>query len=479
MGENVRLKMLTDEELGIIYEKSVEYLSKRGMRVHHAEALKIFDREGAQVDFSEQQVRFPRDIIEEALRTVPHEFLMADRKGDHDCPLPHPNGHFYLGSVTGALHHLAPGSKAYCDITIPIIREWNQLLELLEDVSVIRLNTPRDVPYRISDIHSLKATIENTSKHIHIQPYSLESLEYLFELGAAAAGSADKLKERPVITMMCCALTPFALKAMDMEAIILSSRYGTACTIESLATAGATTPITVAGTVLATSIETLGLLVMSQLVKPGTKVIGGPLPFALDMATGASRVGKVEGQMVAAGITQFVKEVLKIPVRLNVGTDAFIPDGHSMIETTIRSILVSEAGCDLLADAGSVDFYKAASPIQIIIENDLAKILKRIQLGITVNDETLAWADVLDTGPGGHFVERDHTLRHCRDTVQPALFQTPPMDRWMAEGSKDLHSRAVDRFHELRGRFEPQPLPEDMKKELDRIVKKADQHLAG
>jgi trimethylamine:corrinoid methyltransferase-like protein len=479
MAENSRLRMLTDDELAEIYEKSVEYLSQEGMCVYHQEALKTFDKGGAQVDFGRHLVKFPRNIIEEALRTVPHEFLMADRKEDHDCPLPHPKGHFYLASITGAQNYLAPGATKYRDIDIPIIREWNQLLELLEDLDIVRLNTPRDVPPATSDIHSLRATIENTSKHIHIQPYTLESLEYLFELGAAAAGSADKLKERPVITMMCCALTPFALKAMDMEAIILSSRYGTACTIESLATAGATTPITVAGTILASSIEILGLLVMSQLVNPGTKVIGGPLPFALDMATGVSRVGKAEGQMVAAGITQFVKEVLKIPVRLNVGTDSYLPDAHSMIETTVRSFLVSEAGCDLLADAGGLDFYRGASPIQMIIENDLAKILKYVQLGITVNDETLAWTDIRETGPGGHFVERDHTLRHCRDTVQPALFEVPPMDMWMAGGSKDLNSRALDRFQELKSRFEPQPLSEDVKKELHRIVKKADEHLAG
>jgi trimethylamine--corrinoid protein Co-methyltransferase len=249
---------------------------------------------------------------------------------------------------------------------------------------------------------------------------------------------------------------------------------GIAC----LPSTGATAPITIAGTVLLSGVEILAMLVMSQLMQPGTPVIGFPIFFTLDMATGRNLQSSVESILGAAATVQFVKEAFHIPTHTyGFGTDAHTEDGQAALESALRGVLVSQAGCDILGGAGQLDVATAIGPVQLIIDCILVSVLKRMRAGVKVDDDTLAWEDIMDTVPIGHFLERPHTLKHCREALRPQLLASQPMPIWSSQGSKDLYTRAVERYEELKKKLQPQPLPEDVQRELDRIVKQADEHL--
>ena len=96
---------------------------------------------------------------------------------------------------------------------------------------------------------------------------------------------------------------------------------------------------------------------------------------------------------------------------------------------------------------------------------------------IQVDDDTLAWEEILDTPPGGDYLRQEHTLRHCRDPLKIGLFASQPIETWMADGCKDLHDRAVEEYRELSMKLKPQQLPKEKQKELNRIVKHADKQL--
>jgi trimethylamine:corrinoid methyltransferase-like protein len=53
------------------------------------------------------------------------------------------------------------------------------------------------------------------------------------------------------------------------------------------------------------------------------------------------------------------------------------------------------------------------------------------------------------------------------------------MDDWQKKGAKDLYERAVERYKEIRKELKPQTLPEEVRREMDSIVKRADEHLVG
>lgn len=477
MINSLQLKVLTSEQINIIYDKSLEFLSTKGIKVTHPQGLKIFDEAGAQVDFNNHQVRFPKDIIETALRSAPHGFTMASSDGRNDIILPHPNGLFYRETLTGAPEYLEPDSNTTRNVTLADVVKWAQLVEALDNISFHAAPFPTDVPLEMADISALKANLENTSKHIMVQPYSFGSLEYLFQLAEVVAGSKEALKKRPIIDMIICCISPFAFKDMDIEAIILSTRYGVPMLIAALPLTGATSPVTIAGTVLQMGIEILAQLVMSQLIEPGAKVFGCPFAFTLDMATGRNLQESVEAMMIAAASVQFIKEAFHIPVYYEPGTDSHIPDGHAMIEKSLSGLLISQAGCDMLGGAGQLDVIRVASPIQLIIDNSLVPVFKRLCSPIKVDDDYLAWKDMLEIASGGTYLERRHTLKHCREALRPQFLATLSRDTWLLEGAKDLHARAMEKYRELKKILKPRELPEDVKRELDRIEQQARKHL--
>jgi len=477
MIDSLQLKVLTTEQVNIIYDKCLDFLSSKGVKVTHLQSLKILDKAGAQVDFNNHQVRFPKDVIEAALRSAPQGFTLASSNGRNDVTLPHPDGFFYRLGNTGEPEYLEPGSDTTRDVTLADVAEWAQLVEALDDITLAAAPFPTDVPLEMADISALKSNLENTSKHFMVQPYSFGSLEYLIELGKVVAGSTEALKEKPIISMIICALSPFTFKDMDIEAIILSARHGVPMHIFALPLAGATSPVTIAGTVLQNGIEILAMLVMSQLIEPGAKVIGSPFAFGLDMATGRNLQASVEVMLIAAASVQFIKDAFHIPTHYEPGADSHIPDGHAMIEKSLSGLLVSRTGCDILGGAGQLDVIRVSSPVQLVIDNDLVSVFKRLNSEVKVDDDYLAWQDMLDIAPGSTYLERLHTVQHCRQALRPEFLATLPRDIWISEGSKDLHTRVLDKYSELKKRLKPLPLPEDVQKELNRIEKHARERL--
>ncbi len=351
-------------------------------------------------------------------------------------------------------------------------------MEVLLERDIPLYLSARDVAEETSDIHGLKALLENTTKHIFVQPFSLNSVEYLFQLALIAAGGAEALKKNPILSIWPTPLSPVGLKDMDMEVVIQAARYGVPILPAPLPGTGGTSPATIAGTVLQSGIEILGLIVISQLLTPGTPVIGLPTFFTIDMRTGRDLCANVESVLGVAASAQFIKDAFHIPTATwAFGSDSYLPDGQSGIEKTLGGLLVSGVGCDILCGAGFLDVGKTCSPVQLIIDNDTISIIKRAIAGVKVDEDTLAWKEILDTTSGNHYLEREHTLRHCRDALRTELFNSQSRDTWKAEGGKDLYARALDRYREIKKKLKPLELPAEVQKELARIVKQADERL--
>ena len=131
----------------------------------------------------------------------------------------------------------------------------------------------------------------------------------------------------------------------------------------------------------------------------------------------------------------------------------------------------------MLTTAGRLHSALAMSPVKLIIDNKLARVLKGIKAGTKIDDDSLAWNEILNMEPGGHYLELPHTLKHCRESLRSGLQVTQPRDTWSAEGGKDMEARIVEEYQEIKKTLKPPEVPDDVKKELDRIVKHADKVL--
>ncbi len=476
LDPNAHLQMLSEDQLENILEKVIHFLGNKGVKITHAEGLKLLKAAGAKVD-GDSRVTFSRDLIETALRTVPRSFVLGARYGRPEMTVPHPQGLFYRLGNTGQPEYLPAGTTKSRPCLRSDVVEWAQLIEVLDGMSLAATPWPTDTPEAVADICGIRTVLENTSKHVMIHPYSFGSMEYLVELGKVSAGSAEALKKSPPVSMIICALSPFAFKDMDIEGIIQCTRAGLPLHMFSLPLVGANAPVTVGGATLQIAIEIMAILVISQLITPGAPVFAASFGFTLNMVSGRNLQESIEAMQINAGVVQFFKQVCGIPAHYEAGTDSHIPDGQAEIEKSLSGLMVTRSGVDILGGAGQLDVINVSSPIQLIIDNELVPMFERLCSPVKTDDESLAWAEILDLQPGGTYLGLRHTVKHCREAVRPDLLASVARDIWEEQGSKNLEVKALDRFNELKKRMKPLEISPELKKEYDRIEETAKKKL--
>ena len=475
MNLSPRVTFFNQGQFELMKTRVFELLDQRGVRMDHPEVLQLLRKAGAKVDADTNVVRFPKAFLAEQLRQVPNKITLAGRTDENKLEIPCPDGTFCTRTNTGGQSWIELESGKYRPVTAADVATWARLADRLEHINFCAFPVPSDVPAATLDVHALSLMLQNIEKHVWVQPYTHESVEYLIELAKVAAGGADAMKANPLVSFITCSLTPLEFKAMDLEIILQCARCGIPLHACSLPGAGATAPVTMPGVVLLSAAEILAMVAVAQVVGPGTPIIATPLIFSTDMMTGRSLQASVESMQGAALAIQFIKTAFELPAHTyGIGTDSPVLDGQSTSEGAMRCMLMALSGADILGAAGQLEVATTISPIQLAIDNEVFGMVKRMISKIDFDDETMAWQELLSAEPGSQFLTNEHTFRHCRDGLMSQNFIRMTRAGWKAKGESDLNARVTEFCKNLLDKAEPVALPEYMAQELDSIVKRAD-----
>jgi len=457
-----------------------DLLENHGVKLDpHPEMFDALAKAGVTVDPKTNMVFFPKGVLERSIEEAPKKFVLGARGKDRVLELPRPDGTFYARTNTGAHGWIDPETSQYRKVSAGDLAGWAKLINRLDDIHFIPYLFCDDVPTQTADVHGLSLLLKNTDKHIWVQPYSASSVQYLIKLGAVAAGGVTALERNPVISMIACSLAPRAFKHMDLEIILQSAKASLPVHACSLPGAGGTGPATMPGVMVMAAAEILAMLVMAQAVKPGTPVVACPIIFSTDMRTGRSLQSSVEALKGASGAIQFIKTAFNLPTHnYGSGSDAPTVDEQSMSERAILTTLMGLSGSDILGGAGQLEVATAVSPVQLIVDNEVIGMVRRVAAGFEINDDTMAWEVLTGGKPGDHFLTSPHTLRHCRDAFVPQTFTRLTREAWDRQGSKAFLEGVLERYHELMGRENACLMADDQAREIDSVVSEADRQLA-
>jgi len=469
------MRFYTENQLAHLKEKIFELLEKRGVKMNHKKVMTLLHDAGAKVDFDGEIVHFPRAFLEEQIEKAPKSFILEGRNGKFPLAFPHPAGQFYTRLCTGGQAWLDPESGQYERVTLKNLAYWARLADRLEHIDYSPFLVPDDAPTATADIHALKTMLENAEKHIWIQPYTGESVEYLVKLLVAAAGGESELREHPLASWISCSLTPLVFKWMDMEIILQGAGHGCAIQPCSLPGSGVTGPITTAGSVILSAAENLVMLAVAQVVRPGTPIVATSLQFSGDMRTGRSLQSSVESLRQSALFPQLMQDAFGIPGHTyGSGCDSPDIDGQGMVERAMRAMLIAGAGASVLGGAGQLETACTVSPIALAIDNEIFGMAKAIIKEIGFDDDQLAWDELMSLDYGGQFLTTPHTFKHCRNVEAPINFTRQDRAGWASSGSRDLHQRVREYLGDIMKDAAPLALPDETRKELSKIVKMAD-----
>ena len=112
---------------------------------------------------------------------------------------------------------------------------------------------------------------------------------------------------------------------------------------------------------------------------------------------------------------------------------------------------------------------------QLVIDDEIAAMVKRIVNGVSLDDELMGVDLIKKVGIGNNFLSQKHTLKHLEaEQVRATIIDRRMRGAWEKKGSRSLIQTATQKAAELLKSHEPMPLPEDVIKELKRIVKSAE-----
>jgi len=155
-----------------------------------------------------------------------------------------------------------------------------------------------------------------------------------------------------------------------------------------------------------------------------------------------------------------------------------VPDAQAAHEKTITGLLPALAGANLIYGLGMLELGITFSFEQLVMDNEIAKMIKRAVQGIPVRDETLAVDVINQVGAGGDFLLQEHTFRYMKTLhSQPKLLDRRRREFWQEGGAKDLTERAREEARYILENHKPDPLPSGVAQELRSIVLEAEKEL--
>ncbi len=465
-----KLELLGNELIQKIMDEAYSILENQGVFIENEEALDLFREAGMKVDTHSQRVQITPQLVENSLSATPPSLKIYDRDGETEYFIGGDEVHFDPGSaaVTILDSETQQERKAF---TSDLIRfaHLTDCLEHLHFQSTGIIST--DVSEIVSDSYRLYIGLLFSKKPIVTGTFRVEGFESMHRMLVAVRGNERNLAEKPLAIFDACPSPPLKWSNLTAQSLIDSARAGIPSELISMGMTGATSPVTIAGTLVQHVAENLSGLVICQLAKKGAPVIFGGCPVSFDMRTGTTPIGAIETMMIDSAYAQIGKH-LNLPTHSYMGmSDAKVNDAQGGFETGIGAVLAALSGVNVISGAGILDFIRCQSLEKLVIDNEICGMAYRLIDGIAQRDNPIALDLFKDFAANTQFLTMPHTRKwYKEENTFPKLIDRDPYDIWVSKGRKSITARAKEEVENLL-QMNPPALPDtEIQKALREIM---------
>jgi trimethylamine--corrinoid protein Co-methyltransferase len=463
--------ILTKTQVEMVHETSLRILEQIGLDFGYPPALEVLKKGGAKVDG--QRVFFPSRLVEAQIKKAPHRFTLHARNPKNNVVVGGRNTVFTPGYGAPFVTDLDNGRR---NATLKDFENFVKLTgaSINQDILSGNVVEPNDIPYEIRHAQMLYTSLKYSDKCLMGSTMGKKGAGDSIEMASIVFGSREQLAEKPYMISILCSLSPLKYDARMLGALMEYAQAGQPQLISSLAIAGATGPSTLVGNLALQNAEILAGIVLAQLVREGTPVIFSGASSNAEMRSGALSIGSPEMAMNTAATAQMGR-YYKLPVRSGGAVcDAKSPDAQASCESMMSLLMARVCGINfVLHSAGILESYNCMSYEKFIIDDEMCGMVKRIKRGYEVNPDTLAFDIIKNVGPGGHFLDKDHTFDHFRtEFYQPQLSNRDDFVTWQASGSPQSMQTANKKYKEILANYEAPELSADVNRDLQKYIEK-------
>jgi trimethylamine--corrinoid protein Co-methyltransferase len=477
MANSIRVRcrrdVLSADGVRRIRYAALEILERTGVAVKSKRAQKLLADAGCDVNEKSAVVRMPPNVVEECSRLRKRSVTFHGRTAAHDARLDGEHVHICSDGNGTMAKDFESGERRTSrkeDVANAAFVSDALKGHGINWPSV----TSQDVPAGTRHIHDLQASLENTEKHITLATNTTEwEVEDVLAIAAAQAGGADEFVRRPFVSSIHTSSSPLQIDAEGMDAGFVAADGGMPICFYVMPGPGATGPVTLAGSVAVAVAEALAGNTIIQLHRPGTAFVFSCGMAVLDMKASTRAGGGPEHGLTSAAFTQMAHDMGFPVLAGGFVTTSKEPDQQAAYEKFASAVTPILAGADMIAGIGLLEDCRTVWLEQMVIDDEISRIIERIAQGIEVTDESLA-VDVTDrVGPGRDFLGQRHTMERFREEhFMPIISDRSSWDSWAQKGSKSILDRARERVRKILDEHSVEPVRDEVGETVARLIEK-------
>jgi len=457
-------------EIEQIHEATLTIMETTGLVFSYEPARKLFAGAGCKIDG--QRVFFPKKLVEEQIKKAPSQFTLYARNPEKNVVIGGDNLAFMPCYGAPFVNDMDRGRRK------GTLEDFNNFAKLAYkspymDITGGMMAEPNDIPVAHRNAERIYSAMILSDKPFMGAGTDANDAKQTIEMASLIFGSREEMAEKPPFISILCSLTPLAYDDKMCGGIMEYARAGMPQLISSLAIAGATSPVTMEGTLVVQNAEILAGITLSQLVREGTPVVFAGSSSSTAMRYGTLSIGAPEMAINTAATAQLGR-FYNLPVRGGGAlTDSKTVDSQAAYESMMSMMMATMSGINfVLHSAGILEGYITASYEKFIIDNEICGMCKRIKRGENITAEKLAMDVIRDVGPGGEYLTHMHTFKHFKqEFYTPIMEERDNFTSWHNNGGLTMEQRANAKYKEMLETYEKPDMDQDIRKNLDAYIK--------
>jgi trimethylamine--corrinoid protein Co-methyltransferase len=464
-----KVYILSQDELETLKEKTLLVLDEIGIHFPSSKAQEIFAEHGARVDWDSETIRIPPDLVKKAMSTAPRSFILGGREERLDLVLD--GSRSYLSTDGTGVHVIDLETRELRDSCKADVALMARVCDALPMVGFYWPMVSAKDYGQTASLHQCHAGLTNTLKHVRGGTTMHPRLaRYVIEMASAVSGNEQVLKKRPPICANVCTISPLSHDKEGIESALVYAQAGIPVSFMAMPTMGSTAPADPLGALVQGDAEVISAMVLLQLTFPGTPVFHAIFTSLMNPRTG-SYISEVPTASYI--MAKQLAHAWKVPCLggARVSGDAPGLGWQSGFEVGLGSALTAIGGGEICGIMGLVNSAMTLYPEEVILDHDAYVHLLEIVKSKNNSDLEPAMDVIKEVGQRGHFLAQKHTRENIRRfRVSKLRDQRKPDNR-----PRDPQEVALEQFKHIADTHHPQPLPEKVLAELERILDAAEQ----
>jgi trimethylamine--corrinoid protein Co-methyltransferase len=473
------VELISADQVETIHNASLRVLKEVGIQVNDAPSIELLAGIGADVDRSNQRVRFDPALVELMITGLPSEFRINARNPEKSISV---GGNSLAFTTTGGPSFISdldkgrrPGTK----------QDMENFVRVAGMLNIIHLDggagvEPLDLPPESRHLDMMYAQITLSDKGwLPNWLNSKKRARDCIEMAKIALRTDDEgLRKNPAIIGGINTNSPLLIDESMAEGLIEFARAGQPIHVTPFTLAGAMSPVTIAGSLVQQNAEALAGIVIAQAACRGSPVFYGHFTCNVNMKTGSPAFGTPEYAQ-AVVISGQMARYYNLPIRSSNTTTSPVVDAQAAYESSMSITACVQGHINIMKHAGGwLEGGLTCSFEKLILDAEMLQMQAAYLKPIEIDDESLGIEAIAEVGPGGHFFATRHTLERYEDAFYtPMLSDWRIYENWKDDGSRTATERANTIWKRLLNEYEKPAIDPAIEEELQAYMAKRKQEI--